>query len=122
MRRFGLTDRGLPDARVQYRFQRLSPGLVGEHEITQSATAQSASCIEYLLAEQCGYFGQGGFAALYYLTGNDIRIDDRYALVGKQVGDGRLAACDAAREPDTKRTPTSHQLMSPKYQSVMLRP
>jgi len=89
-----------PNTRVQDGLK-LMPGIgIGEYAPAQGSSIQGTICLHHLIAECCPdrfqrHLPRGGQG-----TRDDIRIDYRHTMSGKQISDGRLARADPASEAD----------------------
>ncbi len=89
---------------MEYALELLSFVGIGEHEIAHRLAIQAAVVVEHGIAEGIANLDQRGSALCYDLSCDDIRIDDWYAKVGKEISDGSLAAGDATSKPDAQWT------------------
>ncbi len=82
---------------MQYRFKFLASRAVRKYDVSQGTTIELVLRVEDFNAEGRTNLVQSRFARLHKLTCNDIRVYDRYVMLGKQICNRALAARDAAR-------------------------
>ncbi len=90
------------DGRMQ---DRLEPGAcrcVAEDELAQPTPVEPAVGVEHFAAKGLCDSGQRRLAGLDNLAGDEISVDQRHAVGREQLGDGGLAARDAAGEGDAE--------------------
>src|SRR5512146_1274386 len=86
----------LEDQRVQDGFQSLLFGGGRENEFAHLAAIQRARWIDKTCSERIAYRRDRLSAGLRQLVGDEVGIDDAYAVRGEHAGDGALATADAA--------------------------
>lgn len=92
---FRLNDNLGTNPGMQYRFEFLASGFVRKDDLAHRWSIEAAIRVEDLVTERGANFVQCRLAWLYELAGNNIRVDDRYAIFGKQFCDSALATGDA---------------------------
>ena len=84
---------------------RLEPGAcsgVAEDDLAQPTSVEPAVGVEYVTAEGLCDSSQRRLAGFDDVAGDEVRVDQRHAVGREQIGDGGLAAGDAAGEGDAE--------------------
>ena len=77
--------------------------IVRENGLAHGRTIEVARRIDHRIPEAFANFEKGRLTAGHNLARDHIGIDDRYAALGKQIGDRGFAAGDTAGQANTQR-------------------
>jgi hypothetical protein len=91
---------GLADQRVQDGLEIAARRRVGEHPCTQCATVERAVLVDDVGAEARAHRRKSGRVRGDDFAREPVAVDHRDPASGKEIGDGRLAARDAAGQCD----------------------
>ena len=89
---------------MQYGFETLSGRVIGEYDASQRGAIEFPVGSENGFAELLTDFVQSRPAGLDDLPGNDVGVDDCGSQIGKEICNRRLAAGDAAGQPDSQES------------------
>jgi hypothetical protein len=84
---------------MEYAFESPAFAVVGENQLAHRLAIQHVA-VEYFVAEFSSNLGECRRTSRHNFPCNDVGIDNGYAKVGEEIGDGRLAAGDATGEAD----------------------
>ena len=92
----------LADRRVQDRLEDATCGRVGEDALAEARAVQASVGAEDPGTESLHHARERRPAGFDHLASNDVGVDQRRAAGDEQVGDGGLAAGDAAGQGDAE--------------------
>ncbi len=85
---------------MKYGFECFAFFLIGEHLLTQARPVQLTVFGQHAPSKALHHGSKPRGFRLDYLTGNDVSVDDRDALLGEQVSDRRFATAYATGQTD----------------------